>query len=334
MPAKVPDAFANAPWRADAGLRAATVGPLAYQAPERVVVGDSAPQQAHPGFERFANPAGVTRSDQEPLIDVAAGLDTSWDPRPVVVPIDYPREGRVLWISDVHFPYENKRALAIFLQYARDVKPHTIILGGDIYDFFAVSDFDRDPGRAGDFLQREFNAGRAFIEEVCRLTDNVLFLVGNHEFRAYKTLCANPGLYGLHALELSKLAGFPAMVKVYPYLTIVKLGRLHGTHGFFASQNTARTTYTRFQCSMIVGHDHGAGLHINVNPLSHESHAVAVAGTMSDMSQAAWAKHPRWTTSFIDVDMWTDNTGAPAFNIHHRLIVENSLRAEGRTYRA
>ena len=292
-----------------------------------------------PAFARFANPPGVARSDQEPLGDLKLkqGIDTSWDPRPEVVPISYPKEGRVLIASDVHFPYENKPALRIFLQYARHLKSKLgwlkLILNGDIYDFFAISDFDRDPDRASHTLQREFNAGRAFIEECCEIFDEVTVNVGNHCFRWYKTTCAHPGLYGLHATKLSSLAGFPAKIQVYPYLTILKMGRLHVTHGFFASQNTAKTTYNRFQCSMVVGHDHTAGLHVNVNSLTQESHVVAVAGTLSDVSQAAWAKHPRWTTSFIDVEMWTTNDGKPAFNLHHRLIVDNSLMADGKVFR-
>lgn len=269
-----------------------------------------------------------------PVDAVASRLDMSWDPTPDTVEIPCPKEGTLLWASDIHFPYQCAKTCDIVLQFAQYKKPKIGILGGDIFDFYSISDFDRDPARSEDRLQVEFDAGRPFIEEFCKHCDVVLFLTGNHEIRGYRMLTETPGMYGLRGLELKKLAELPKKVQVLPYLTLAKIGGLYAQHGTIANRNTAKSTYEKFGRPMIVGHDHGAKTHIHVDLLTQESHATMVAGTCSDPMKAAWAKHPRWTKSFVSADLWTDTSGRPCFNAHHRIPSGNTLGVDGKVFRA
>ena len=50
-------------------------------------------------------------------------------------------------ISDIHFPYQDDKAIKAALDFIKTNPVDTIILNGDILDFYDVSSFDKDPDR-------------------------------------------------------------------------------------------------------------------------------------------------------------------------------------------
>lgn len=253
-----------------------------------------------------------------------------------IVPIDTPKEGTLLWGSDVHFPYEDKRACDIFLKYAQHKKPHTCVLGGDIIDNYQLSDHDQDPARADHRLEYEFEALRPFAKELAKWCKNIHYIMGNHEERTYRLIQKVPALHGLDGLEFANLAKLPAKVKYYPYLTKLKMGRLYMHHGQIARGDgnaTAASTWKKFKRSMIVGHAHGAGTHMVVDALTKESWTVIVSGTLADWKSAHYTDMPAWNTGFVTADFWTDEDGQSCFNAQHRFVINNSLAADGKVFR-
>lgn len=70
---------------------------------------------------------------------------------------------KVVFLGDVHFPYEDPKALALVDQFLDDFKPDHIYLIGDIVDFYPLSTFDRDPSRLLS-LQEEINKATSWMK--------------------------------------------------------------------------------------------------------------------------------------------------------------------------
>ncbi len=249
-----------------------------------------------------------------------------------VVDIETPNSGLTVWLSDIHYPYQDKRAMDVALAYIQAKKPHTVVLGGDIFDFYSVSDFDRDPDRLEDSLQAEFDSAQEDLKEICKNATNVQFIDGNHCYRLCRQISKNPGLYGLRSLEFRKMAGLPDKVKHYPYLTKLKQGKLYYHHGQIANQNTAKATYSKFGKSMIVGHAHRADTHFATDGLTGEGHSVLVSGTLCDFKEARYVDHPNWQLGFCTAEFYEHN-GESLFHSQHRLITNYSLVADGKVFK-
>lgn len=76
---------------------------------------------------------------------------------------------KVIFLGDVHFPYQDKKALALVTEFLAWYKPDYIYLIGDICDFYALSSFDKDPARLLS-LQEELNQAKDWfgtLRELC-----------------------------------------------------------------------------------------------------------------------------------------------------------------------
>lgn len=87
-----------------------------------------------------------------------------------------------VFLSDLHFPSEDRAAVTLAKQVVKAIQPDTIIYGGDIIDMYSVSRHDRDPRRKLD-LQRDLDYTAAQLAEFRALAPgaNQVFIRGNHE---------------------------------------------------------------------------------------------------------------------------------------------------------
>lgn len=108
--------------------------------------------------------------------------------------------GKVLVISDVHFPYHDTDALNVITKLVRNNKFHTIILNGDIIDCTRLSTKFHNPSKT--FFEDELEMARQFISvlkyESRNKNVNIIYNLGNHETRANKYLAEKaPELYNV-----------------------------------------------------------------------------------------------------------------------------------------
>lgn len=84
-------------------------------------------------------------------------------------------------VGDIHFPFEDKKAIKAFLNFIKTHEVDTIIMMGDILDMYDVSSFDKDPSRINS-LQKELNKANKFFAQLREIKPNVNieFLEGNH----------------------------------------------------------------------------------------------------------------------------------------------------------
>lgn len=90
----------------------------------------------------------------------------------------------VAFLSDTHFPWQNQRMILSSLRLLGDLKPHRVVLNGDINDFFQLSRFNKGLDRL-DTLQAEIDEGNEFRAAVRKTCPDAIIdeTEGNHDSR-------------------------------------------------------------------------------------------------------------------------------------------------------
>jgi len=175
---------------------------------------------------------------------------------------------RILVLSDIHFPYHDFEALELALQHGKDHKANTILLNGDILDFYQLSRFNKDP-RQRDFAN-ELEIGKQFLQSLQKnFKCPIYWKLGNHEERYESYLFVKaPELVGVAEYELQHLLHFGEYgATLIKDKRIIYAGRLPIVHGHeFHSKavgqvNPARSLFLKTNRSALVGHSHRTSEH-------------------------------------------------------------------------
>jgi predicted phosphodiesterase len=235
-------------------------------------------------------------------------------------------------MNDIHIPYHDQRALAIALEYLRDIEPDTIILNGDIVDFYSVSRFQKDPMRI-DTLQSELDETRAFLtllrREHPRAT--IIYTKGNHEDRLERFLIDRASaLMSLRCLSLDDLLGLSEN-KVKFVDTSVQVGKLEVTHGTLARNipgSSVRGHFERTHASVLIGHVH----RLNVQQFRnlYGTHTLIENGCLCGLQPEYAARMTNWQQGFSVIEH-SPKTGD--FEVHMRSIVDGAMSVGDRVYR-
>lgn len=169
---------------------------------------------------------------------------------------------RVFVFPDIHFPYQDDKALSIAEQACIDHDPEIIIILGDLIDCEAPSSFKKEPEQLLG-LQDECDQAQAFLQ---RLRTNhpdarIILKEGNHEVRL-KTILKNAhthALSSLRCLRVEALLGLEELgIEYYDSETKLRLGNLKVTHGNVVRQGAGYTAHKEMSCGLsgISGHTH------------------------------------------------------------------------------
>lgn len=192
----------------------------------------------------------------------------------------------LLIVPDCHIPFHDKRAWALMLQVAQDLKPYYLYTIGDFMDFYAVSDHSKDPNRALK-LDEELKAGEAALDQLDALgATHKIFHNGNHCDRMERYLRNK-------APELFNLISVPDLLHLeergwqhVPYKQYSKLGKLHFTHDVgTAGRYAAYKALDAFQHSVITGHTHRLSYIVEGNATGEEFKLSAQFGWLGDAKE-------------------------------------------------
>lgn len=107
--------------------------------------------------------------------------------------------GKIMVVSDIHFPYEDKSAVTAFIREVGFKKPDIIVLNGDLLDFYKLSKFSKDP--AGKNPEEEIEMCKTFLKCLRREAGKeckIYYTIGNHSARLRKYILDNaPMVAGL-----------------------------------------------------------------------------------------------------------------------------------------
>lgn len=194
---------------------------------------------------------------------------------------------RILIIPDTHAPYHNPRHWRLMLKAAHGFRPDRIIHMGDLIDFYAISQYSKDPIR----LQRtrvkdELRVTNLLLDDLDRLgAVNKHLLAGNHEDRWIRYLHQSaPELVDVAGLSLPELLGVQRRGWDFrPYRTELKVGKVFYTHEIGNCGQTAHIVARRkYQANAILGHTHHMGLSYEGNAKG-EIHVGGVFGWLGNV---------------------------------------------------
>jgi len=167
---------------------------------------------------------------------------------------------KVLFISDIHIPFHDKKAIETALNYGKDAD--TIILGGDIMDIYQGSYFSKDPSIAK--LKDEIEICIKFLDYLREKfpSAQIIYYEGNHEIRLKRYVNDKaPLLYGIESVLLESLLQLKLKGIQYVENGVgMKLGALHILHGNEAGSkggiNIARIMLLKTNDNCLFGNFH------------------------------------------------------------------------------
>jgi len=246
--------------------------------------------------------------------------------------------------GDIHFPFEDPRALTIRNKILDFLRPEMVVDHGDTGDCEAISRFPKDPFNRTP-LSEEIKMMAADFGEVHALTPDAehIWFEGNHEERLKRTLwkaaeardiaeiltlegvkehLAWGNLLGLDNLGWECIA-YPEHKLIFGKLMLV-----HGNTVRVHSAYSAKAEHDRYGKSGISGHTHrlGAFYHTDYNGV-HSWHELGLLGSI----RTDYVAHANWQQG-MGVVTWSDNRqrwGFEPIMIHEGVAFFRGLRFEG-----
>lgn len=178
---------------------------------------------------------------------------------------------RIAILSDIHFPYYDKKALDSALKSSFNFSPDCIILNGDIIDVYHLSSFEKDPKKRS--FSYELSMLKNFFEQLRSKfpKTRIIFKSGNHDDR-YERFILNriPELIDLNFLSLENVIEAKNWgIEVVKNKRVIKIGNslnvIHGHElraGIISPVNIARGFFLKTKVSTLGGHHHRTSEHI------------------------------------------------------------------------
>ncbi len=229
-------------------------------------------------------------------------------------PIEFAGPLRVLGLMDVHIPFYDKTATVTALKEGKKLNPNFVLLGGDICDHHAESDYIKDP-RSRDF-PGEIRAMLDFLRVVRDLFPKaqIVYKLGNHEERhiRYMRLKA-PELLGIKKFEFESIMELADNdIQMVGDNRPIRLGKLNFIHGheykFSISNpvNPARGLFLRGISNACCGHFHQTSQHTK-RSLEQKVISNWSAGCLSNL-HPEWRPLNDWNHGFLLIEV--DKDGA------------------------
>ena len=209
---------------------------------------------------------------------------------------------RVLFVSDIHCPYQDDDALSAMYKFTDWWKPDKVFILGDLVDFYAVSRFSREPERVLK-LQEELDEAVKVLKEIRKHAGDVkiTFLRGNHESRLKRYLWSNAQeLDCLRALRLESLLKFDELKIKYEDRGILKYKGIIIKHGNLVRKFAAYTAKGEFEkngLSGISGHSHRLAQYRHTN--ESDSYVWTESGCLCKLTaDYLEGQTPNWQQGF------------------------------------
>jgi predicted phosphodiesterase len=214
---------------------------------------------------------------------------------------------KILILSDIHFPYHNAKALKTAIKYGIKEEVDCIILNGDILDFYALSDFSKDPSKPR--LRQEIKLGKWFLNELRMAFPKaqIYYKIGNHEMRLERWLMVKaPEILDCEEFRLDILLEFARhhVILIDKY-TVIKAGNLNIIHGHeykgAGGVYPAKYIYSKSKVNTICGHYHRSSTYIDKN-MNGEYNGGFSTGCLCELSPD-YMPYNEWVHGFAVVTM-------------------------------
>ena len=225
------------------------------------------------------------------------------DRDPFVIPYQYKKTGV---IADLHIPYHNILAINLMIDFFIKEKIDSLLINGDLIDFYMLSKYGHDPRKIGIKAELEITENILDILQE-HLKVKIFYKLGNHDERLEKYLIAKaPEIFGIREFHLEILLKCGQRnIDVIDDKRRVMIGGLSVWHGHelnikSAIVNPARTLYNKVFISSMISHLHVPSQH---NEKRGDKHIVGCwsTGHLGDESPD-YATVNKWILGFSKVD--------------------------------
>ena len=232
----------------------------------------------------------------------------------------------ILVLSDVHFPYHDEEALGSAIQYGIQEQVNTILLNGDILDFYQLSRFDKDPSKPK--MKTELEQGRWFMKALRTAFPKarIYYKIGNHEDRLEKWLRLKaPEWLGMEEFELKMLLRFGEnQIQLIDSDATIKVGNLNIIHGHEymggGTVNPARNLYLKAKASTICGHFHRKS-EFTTRDINNSIQGAWTTGCLCELYPEYMKGHTDWVHGFAVVKVNKDGT----FSVDNKMIIDGNV---------
>jgi metallophosphoesterase superfamily enzyme len=234
-----------------------------------------------------------------------------------------------LVISDIHFPYQDKKCWRAFKSFVDNNEIQNIFVNGDIWDLEAISSFMKG-GETSPHIVKELKQGITELNWLYeRIYGDMVIIPGNHENRWDKTITAafgvaSKGLKNLSFQDQLYAQGLDVGIKIKPesvHNIGSKLGQFVIRHGDKqASRNGGgkNVASNRIQntlgASEVVGHHHVAQM---ICRSFDDRLATAIANPCL-ANPMAYATGASWQRGFTILEQAPDSWVTPYVVVMHK----------------
>jgi len=234
-------------------------------------------------------------------------------------------------LQDTHNPFQDQRVLREVELFLGELQPDMVIYPGDMSDFYLLSKFDKNPGRA-DTLQKDLNSTAELFKRHRAILPNarMIFEDGNHEDRLRKHLWAkDPALSSLDCLTVEGLYKLKEnAVEYVPYEEGVLInGNFMVTHSDLIrahSSYTAKGMSDKHGGSGMHGHSHRLGSYYKRNRFG--VYGWWENGCLCSLNPD-WIQNPNWQQGFSLVHFVKER-----FWVEQMQIINRKFMYGGKTY--
>jgi predicted phosphodiesterase len=169
---------------------------------------------------------------------------------------------KILIISDIHAPYHDEQAIELALNYGVEQGANTVLINGDLIDFYQLSRFEKDPRKRS--VKYELDCTREIIKYIRYKFPlaTIVYYLGNHDQRWNKYMVQKaPELLDIEEFNLySLLRCAENNVIILDNNRGTKAGKLNIRHGheFYGGGGVhpARAYFLKAKDSILVSHVH------------------------------------------------------------------------------
>ena len=241
-------------------------------------------------------------------------------------------ETRILFLTDIHAPYHDQKALDIAIDFGLKKGCDQVIIS-ELPDLYQVGSWLRDPTK--DSFYQELEKVTALVQQLDKAFKgkDVTYIHGNHEERIDRYLMKRaPEMYGLKAVSREHLMGLDQTKwKVIDNKKVLqeggtpyKVGNLTFLHGHevkmgWGAINLAKIMYERSRVNIIAGHHHRAQEWV-VRKISGKHEGCWLVGCLCDL-HPEYLPHNDWVHGFAVVHMYKGGD----FSVENRKIINGRV---------
>jgi predicted phosphodiesterase len=190
---------------------------------------------------------------------------------------------RILIIGDLHVPYQDNEALEAILNYGIEKNANTVLINGDLIDFYMLSRFEKDPRKRS--IKFELDCAKQVLKYIRYKFPlaTIIYYLGNHDHRYNKYMIQKaPELLDIPEFSLFHILGLQELnIHLLDNNRGTKAGDLNIRHGheFYGSGgvNPARSYYLKAKDNIAVNHVHRTSTYTipNIRKSVHAGFSIA-----------------------------------------------------------